>query len=74
MNERYQTPKEFLAAHKGEFEDLEEMFGVDDDESAAAPARRPNKEWVELQRARAEYLREWEEDIKYAQELANEGM
>ena len=31
-------------------------------------------DWEEMQRARSRYLKEWEEDIRYAEELANEGM
>jgi hypothetical protein len=31
-------------------------------------------EWSEIQQARIQYLREWEEDMRYAQELASEGM
>lgn len=31
-------------------------------------------EWEETQKARAKYLREWEEDLRYAEELANESM
>lgn len=31
-------------------------------------------EWEELRKARARYAREWEEDFRYAKELADEGM
>lgn len=31
-------------------------------------------DWEEQNRARKKYLKEWEEDLRYAQELANEGM
>lgn len=31
-------------------------------------------QWAEIQQARLAYLREWEEDMRYAQELASEGM
>lgn len=31
-------------------------------------------DWEEMQRARAHYLREWEEDMRYAKELAEESM
>ena len=31
-------------------------------------------DWEETQRARAHYLREWEEDMRYARELAEESM
>lgn len=31
-------------------------------------------DWEEQNRARKQYLKEWEEDLRYAQELANEGM
>lgn len=47
--------------------------------SAGGPPRQKRKfletdEWEELRRARARYAREWEEDFKYAKELADEGM
>ena len=31
-------------------------------------------EWESMRRARAHYYKEWEEDFKYAKELADEGM
>lgn len=31
-------------------------------------------DWEDSRRAKAKYLREWEEDFKYAKELADEGM
>ena len=31
-------------------------------------------DWEEVQRARARYIKEWEEDMRYAEELANESM
>jgi hypothetical protein len=31
-------------------------------------------DWEETQRARAAYIKEWEEEMRYAEELANEGM
>lgn len=46
--------------------------------SASDPLRPPigktREEWTEIQRARSDYLKEWEEDLRYAVELANEGM
>lgn len=38
------------------------------------PSGRSRLEWTEIQRARYEYIKEWEEDLRYASELANEGM
>ena len=43
------------------------------------PKRKSGKDfrsddWEELQRAKNRYLKEWEEDMRYAEELANEGM
>lgn len=32
------------------------------------------EDWEEQNAARKRYLREWEEDMRYAEELANEGM
>lgn len=31
-------------------------------------------DWEEQNRARQKYLKEWEEDLRYAKELADEGM
>lgn len=38
------------------------------------PVGRTREEWGEIQKARSEYLKDWEEDLRYAVELANEGM
>lgn len=46
--------------------------------SAVDPLRPPEgksrEEWYAIQRARSDYIKDWEEDLRYAQELANEGM
>lgn len=36
--------------------------------------RLSDDEWEESRRAKARYLKEWEEDFRYAKELADEGM
>ena len=61
-----------------------EKSSVDDEEyleslnASVDPLRPPDgtsrEEWLVIQRARTEYLKEWEEDLRYAVELANEGM
>lgn len=33
-----------------------------------------DKEWAETQEAKRKYYREWEEDFRYAKELADDGM
>ena len=43
-------------------------------ESPAKTRRYSESEWSELQQARQRYLSEWEEDMRFAQELASEGM
>jgi hypothetical protein len=54
-------------------------FDIDDEILTAAfdmpnPVAHSGKEWEEVQHARAEYIKEWEEDMRYAQELAQQGM
>lgn len=62
-----------------------EGFHIEEEEVADKPwkdKRKPKKrsrqhggaDWEEMQRARAHYLREWEEDMRYAKELAEESM
>lgn len=67
--EKYATPEEFLAAEDSispdRIESLEKMFASSDSDNA---------KWTETQKARSEYIKEWEEDMRYAQELASEGM
>ena len=36
--------------------------------------RHSEDDWEEQNQARKRYLKEWEEDMRYAEELANEGM
>lgn len=75
MSDKYTTADEFLSVHGEVIEDIEVLeasgFVVSDE---PVQPRRPDKDWNETQRARNEYLKEWEEDMRYAQELANEGM
>ncbi len=75
MTERYSSADEFLAAHSEFVEDVKilEASGFIVEETPEPP-KKPTKDWSETQRARTEYLKEWEEDMRYAQELANEGM
>lgn len=75
VSDRYATAEEFLAAHSEFKDDLEilEATGLVVPDEEPKP-KRPDKDWVETQRARSEYLKEWEEDMRYAVELANEGM
>lgn len=53
-------------------EQLEEVFKPVEPLKAQSGVR--SAAWVEMQQARADYLREWEEDMRFAQELASEGM
>lgn len=70
-------------------EDVEELTNqVDEEESGlsdkpwkqtkkrkSVPRRRyTDDDWEEQNRARQKYLKEWEEDLRYAKELADEGM
>jgi hypothetical protein len=52
-------------------ESLEDLFKSEPDDTLTASS---SAQWGEVQQARAEYLREWEEDMRFAQELASEGM
>jgi hypothetical protein len=65
MSHQFLVAEEFLA-------DRPEPELIDDSEPELSAAR--GGDWGDIQRARAEYLREWEEDMRYAQELASEGM
>lgn len=73
MTERYSSADEFLAAH-GELKNDIEILEASGFVVEETPDSKPTKDWSETQRARSEYLKEWEEDMRYAQELANEGM
>lgn len=53
-------------------EQLEDVFKSDDEPLKASGTR--SAAWAEMQEARSEYLKEWEEDMRFAQELASEGM
>lgn len=53
-----------------ELEELTASFG----DEIPKTRRFSEKDWNDLQKARLEYLKEWEEDMRYAQELASEGM
>lgn len=64
MNQ-YRTAEDFLAS-QGDIDLVDEL------DASAAPTT--DASWSDIQQARAEYLKEWEEDMRYAQELANEGM
>jgi hypothetical protein len=64
-------PDDFTSEFEDVIDTLENGFTA----SAGEPTtRRNSSDWDEVQRARAQYLREWEEDMRYAQELASEGM
>lgn len=61
--------------------DEEEELGLSDkpwkDKRKSKPKRNKrysSDEWEEQNQARKRYIKEWEEDLRYAQELANEGM
>lgn len=55
-------------------EQLEDFFKPVIDEPLKASSGVRSAAWAEMQQARSEYLKEWEEDMRYAQELASEGM
>jgi hypothetical protein len=60
---------------KVDSDDIEKLSASYSESEQGPKARRYNEqEWNELQQARQQYLREWEEDMRYAQELASEGM
>lgn len=65
--EQFKTAEDFLAVNDSDLEQLEQVF-----EEPIKASRR--EDWTEMQQARADYLKEWEEDMRFAQELANEGM
>ena len=77
MDNEDQIADEFLASQGSitvdSIEQLEEVFNATDEPLRAASGPR-SAGWSEMQQARTEYLREWEEDMRYAQELASEGM
>lgn len=50
-----------------------ESLSASFDESSKS-RRYSEDDWNALQQARLQYLRDWEEDMRYAQELASEGM
>ncbi len=62
---------EFLT--KVDSDDIETLSDYSEPEAPRA-RRYSEDEWTALQAARLEYLKEWEEDMRYAQELAAEGM
>jgi hypothetical protein len=74
MSDRYATAEEFLAAHTEFKDDIDTLEAVAMAAEEPTTPKKPDKEWVETQKARSEYLKEWEEDMRYAVELANEGM
>lgn len=57
-----------------EEETLDKLEAAYEEPALAKPRRYNDQEWNDLQRARQAYLKEWEEDMRYAQELASEGM
>jgi hypothetical protein len=78
MDNEDQSADEFLATQGtltvDSIDQLEEFFKPDSEEPLKASSGVRSAAWVEMQQARAEYLREWEEDMRFAQELASEGM
>jgi hypothetical protein len=77
MDNDDQVADEFLASQGmlsvDSIDQLEEVFKSDDEPLKAASGIR-SAAWAEMQEARNEYLKEWEEDMRFAQELASEGM
>lgn len=77
MDNEDRTADDFLASQGmlsvDSIEQLEDVFKSDDEPLQAASGPR-SAAWAEMQQARTEYLKEWEEDMRYAQELASEGM
>ena len=55
-------------------ERLEDFFKPESEEPLRAASGVRSSAWAEMQQARTEYIREWEEDMRFAQELASEGM
>lgn len=78
MEDNDQTADDFLASQGtlsvDSIDQLEEFFKPESDESLKAASGAKSAAWAEMQQARTEYLKEWEEDMRYAQELASEGM
>lgn len=74
MSDRYATADEFLAAHSEFADDLDILEATAAVTEPTPTPKGVDKDWSETQRARAEYIKEWEEDLRYAVELANEGM
>jgi hypothetical protein len=77
MDNEDQLADDFLASQGmisvDSIEQLENVFKSDDESLKAASGVR-SAAWTQMQHARTEYLKEWEEDMRFAQELANEGM
>jgi hypothetical protein len=77
MDNDEQLADEFLASQGmitvDSIEQLEQVFKSEDEPLKASSGAR-SAAWTEMQEARTEYLKEWEEDMRFAQELASEGM
>lgn len=78
MDDEDQTAEQFLTDQGNisvdSIDQFEEFFKSDGDGPLRASSSVRSAAWDEMQQARTEYLKEWEEDMRFAQELANEGM